>query len=69
MKVLERLLLPLISDGLPKDKSQHGFAAIHSCTTALLPLAIRVAIGFNDAKPACRSAICAVDVSKVAKVS
>jgi hypothetical protein len=64
VKVLERLLLPLISAALPKDKTQHGFAPMHSCTTALLPIVTRVAIGFNDPKPARRTAICAVDVSK-----
>jgi hypothetical protein len=65
VKVLQRLLLPLISAALPKDKTQHGFAAMHSCTTALLPIVTRVAIGFNDPKPARRIAICAVNISKV----
>jgi hypothetical protein len=64
VKVLERLLLPLVSAALPKDKTQHGFAPMHSCTTALLPIVTRVAIGFNDPKPARQTAICAVDGSK-----
>jgi hypothetical protein len=64
VKVLERLLLPIITDALPKSNTQHGFAANHSCTTALLPIATKVAIVFNDAKPAWRSALCAVDLSK-----
>jgi hypothetical protein len=38
--------------------------ALHRCTTTLLPIATRVAIGFNDAQPVRCSAICAVDVSK-----
>jgi hypothetical protein len=63
-KVLERLLLPLVTDALPKSSFQHGFAPKHSCTTALFPIATRIAIGFNDPKPARRTAVCALDISK-----
>jgi hypothetical protein len=63
-KTLERLLLPLITPALSENETQHGFAPGHSCTSALLPIATKVAIGFNDAKPARRSAMCAVDISK-----
>jgi hypothetical protein len=62
--VLERLLLPLITSALPKSSSQHGFAPQYSCTMALLPITTRVATGFNAPKPARRSAMCAVDISK-----
>jgi hypothetical protein len=63
-KVLERLLLPLISEALPKSETQHGFAPQHSCTTALLPIVTGIAIGFNSPKPARRTAVCALDISK-----
>jgi hypothetical protein len=64
VKVLEHLLLPIIMSALPKSCTQHGFAPQHSCTTALLPIVTRVAVGFNDRKPAHRSAMCAIDISK-----
>jgi hypothetical protein len=63
-KTLEQLLLPLITPALSKSETQHGFASNHSCTSALLPIATKEAIGFNNAKPAWRSAMCAVDISK-----
>jgi hypothetical protein len=61
---LERLLRPEIRSALPKAKSQHGYASFHSTITALLPFATRVAVGFNDIKPARRSALVALDISK-----
>jgi hypothetical protein len=64
-KVLERLLLPEIVAALPKAKTQHGYSPIHSCTTCLLPIATKVAVGFNGSKPAPDTAMCAVDISKV----
>jgi hypothetical protein len=63
-KVLERLLLPAVTDALPNDASQHSFSRLHSCTTTLLPIVTRVAIGFNDPKAARRTAMCAIDISK-----
>jgi hypothetical protein len=63
-KVLERLLLPMVTEALPKSISQHGFAPANSCTAALLLIAMRVTIGFNDDKPASSSAFCAVEISK-----
>jgi hypothetical protein len=64
VKVLERILLHHVTDALPKCDSQQGFSPLHSCTSALLPIATNVAIGFNGPKPACRSALCAIDISK-----
>jgi hypothetical protein len=63
-KFLERLLLLLITDALPKSSTQHGFAPQHSCTTALLLIVTRIAIGFNDPKPVRHTATCALDISK-----
>jgi hypothetical protein len=51
-KVLEHLLLPDVVAALPKNKSQHGFAPLHSCTMALLPIVTKIAVGFNAPKPA-----------------
>ena len=64
VKILERLLRPHIRAALPKHRSQHGYAFQHSTTTALLPIATKVAIGFNNKKPASRSVLVTIDVSK-----
>jgi hypothetical protein len=64
IKVLERLLLPFPPDALPTANSQHGYKPMHSCTTALLPLATKVAIGFNEVKPASRTVLVALDLAK-----
>jgi hypothetical protein len=63
-KILERLLHPEFVAALPKTKSHHGYAPMHSCVTALLPFATQVAVGFNNNKPARRSALVAWDISK-----
>jgi hypothetical protein len=60
-KVFER---PMVTEALPKSSSQHGFAPAHSCIMALLPIATRVAFGFNNFKLVRRSAFCAMDNSK-----
>jgi hypothetical protein len=63
VKVLQRLLLSDVTAACSKKPSQHGFSSFHSCTTALLPIVTRVAIGFNDSKPARHSMMCALDIS------
>ena len=63
-KILERLVLPLLSPSLSPAPTQHGFRPQHSTSTALLPLATRVASGFNQQKPPLRTATVAVDISK-----
>ena len=63
-KILEKLLLPFLTSSLPTDPSQHGFKAKHSTTTALLPLSTSIAIGFNQNKPASRTAAVAIDYAK-----
>jgi hypothetical protein len=64
VKILERLLLPLICAGLPISRTQHGFSTGRSTTTALLPLVTRVANGFNENKPPSRTAAAILDISK-----
>ena len=63
-KVLERLALPYLNFALPPNQSQHGFRPMHSTTTALLPLSTLVASGFNQPKPAHRTAALAIDFAK-----
>ena len=63
MKILERLLLPELNS-LPLSKTQHGFRQHHSTTTALLPLAHKVALGFNPPRPPHRTVTVSVDFSK-----
>ena len=64
IKVLERLLLPSCTAAFDLAPTQHGFRPLHSTTTALLPMANRVAQGFNDVKPPRRTAVVSVDISK-----
>jgi hypothetical protein len=64
VKILERMLPPLISAGLPISRTQHGFAAGRSTTTALLSLVTMVANGFNQNKPPSHTAAAILDISK-----
>jgi hypothetical protein len=64
VKILERLLLPFVSESLPVSSTQHGYRPLHSTTTALLPIATKIAIGFNEKKPARRTATVSLDISK-----
>jgi hypothetical protein len=64
VKVLERLLLPFVLQSLPSSPTQHGYKVMHSTITALLPLVTKVAIGFNEKKPASRTATVSLDISK-----
>ena len=63
-KVLERLILPTLNASLTPNRTQHGFRPLHSTTTALLPLTTAIATGFNQNKPATRTAALAIDFSK-----
>ena len=63
-KILERLLLPYLTAALHTNHTQHGFKKLHSTTTALLPLSSSIATGFNQQKPAHRTAIVTIDFSK-----
>ena len=64
VKVLERLVLPYLQSYLPLSETQHGFRAVRSTTTALLPISESVARGFNQPKPPTRTTIMALDFSK-----
>jgi hypothetical protein len=64
VKVLERLLLPFLTESLPCATTQNGYRPLHSTITALLPIVMKIAIGFNEGKPASRSALVSLDISK-----
>jgi hypothetical protein len=63
IKVQEHLLLPYISESLSCAPTQHGYRPMLSTTTALLPIATNIAIGFNEPKPAKRTALMSIDIS------
>ena len=64
VKVLERLLFPSFSASFDASPNQHGFRPGRSTITALLPLSTRVAEGFNQPKPASRTGLLSIDLSK-----
>ena len=64
IKVLERLLLPILNLSLPLADRQHGFRKMISTTSALLPLAQVVAVGFNQDRPLLRTVAIDFDLSK-----
>jgi hypothetical protein len=61
VKVLERLLVPFVTEALPSTPTQHGYKPVHSVTTALLPIVTKVAIGLNEDKPYISKAFDAID--------
>jgi hypothetical protein len=64
VKILERLLLPLMTSAFPASPTQHSFRQDRSTITALLPLISQISEGFNCRKPAKRSAAVTIDISK-----
>jgi hypothetical protein len=64
IKVLEHLLLPYCVESLHSATTQHGYKASHSTTTAMLPIVTAIATGFNKPKPASRTALVLLDISK-----
>ncbi|KAH7711067.1 putative reverse transcriptase - house mosquito [Aphelenchoides avenae] len=63
-KVLEALLLPSVTKHMPPATHQHGFRPLHSTTSALLEITSDVATGFNQKKPAERTVLVSLDLSK-----
>jgi hypothetical protein len=64
IKILERLLLPSLTTSLQASPTQHGFRMDRSTTTASLPFCNMVSEGFNAKKPAARSVMVAIHISK-----
>jgi hypothetical protein len=56
--------VPYVTEALPSASTQHGYKPLHSVTTTLLPIVTKVAMGFNEAKPASRTAMVALDILK-----
>ena len=63
-KILERLVLNKITPLLPLSPTQHGFRALHSTTSLLTCLSQSILEGLNHGKPALRSLVAAIDLSK-----
>ena len=64
VKTLERLLLPLLETHLPLPPHQHGFRRGRSSSTALSEIVSQVGAGFNQKRPAARSVVAALDLSR-----
>ena len=64
IKILERLLLPTLTNHLPVPDHQHGFRKAHSTVSALNDFNQRVADGFNKKKPPDRTVLLQIDLSK-----
>ena len=64
IKILERLILPILNENLQIPSFQHGFRAQHSTVMALNNLNIDIAAGFNKKKPPARTVLLQIDLSK-----
>ena len=64
VKILEACILPILQSHLTPEPHQHGFRPLHSTTTALLEISSAVADGFNQKKPADRTVLVTLDLSK-----
>jgi hypothetical protein len=64
IKVLERLILPILNEHLVDHPNQHGFRPLRSTVTALLEVNSRIAAGFNQEKPPSRTVLLQIDLSK-----
>ena len=64
-KLLEKIILPYITNNIPSIYHQHGFKTKHSTTTALhQPLTNHITTGFNQKKPPHRTITIALDMSQ-----
>ena len=64
VKILEKCLLPILQKHLKTAEHQHGFRPRHSTVTALNELSTVITDGFNQRKPAARTVLVALDLSK-----
>ena len=64
IKILERLILPTLNENLDIPQFQHGFRAQHSTVSALHDFTESIAAGFNKKKPADRTLLVQIDLSK-----
>ena len=63
-KITERLILNKITPHVPLAPSQHGFRTLHSTSTLLTNLTQHASDGINSAKPAHRTLLTTIDISK-----
>ena len=63
-KLLEKIILPYITNIIPSIYHQHGFKTKHSTTTALHQLTNHITTGFNQKKPPHRTITIALDMSQ-----
>ncbi|KAI5753538.1 hypothetical protein M8J77_001119 [Diaphorina citri] len=63
-KLLESLLLPLLTEDITLANHQHGFRKNHGTTTALHVIEDQVTNGFNQRRPCQRTILVALDLSK-----
>jgi len=63
-KVLEKALLPHITEQIPNNPHQHGFKPLHSTTTALNNIVSTITEGFNERQPPSRTVLVSLDMSK-----
>ena len=64
IKILERLLLPVLNENLEIPDFQHGFRRQHSTVTALNEFNIQVSNGFGKNTPPDRTVLLQLDLSK-----
>ena len=64
IKILERLILPIMTEHLPIPDFQHGFRKNHSTITALNEFNDNVTNGFNKKIPPDRTVLLQLDLSK-----
>ena len=64
VKILEQLILPTLTKHLPIPAHQHGFRAKHSTIIALDVNNQQISQGFNKRKPANRTVLLMIDLSK-----
>ena len=63
-KILERLVLNNINTHIPLSNTQHGFRSQHSTSTLLTHLTQTTLEGLNANKPATRTLLATIDISK-----
>ena len=63
-KILEKILLPEISQAANLQSHQHGFRKLHSTTTALQEMSTYITNGLNMNKPVKRTVAVAIDLSR-----
>ena len=64
VKILERLILVNITPHIPLSPTQHGFRSQHSTSTLLTSLSQTILEGLNTPKPAHRTLVATIDISK-----